>query len=56
MTMLIATHDVAFARAIADRVVFLQDGVIADEGTAEEILDNPHRPETRRFLNLINTA
>jgi polar amino acid transport system permease protein len=54
MTMLVATHDVKFALQIADRIIFLQDGVIADEGPAHTILKDPKRAETRKFLQLID--
>ena len=54
MTMLVSSHDVKFALEIADRIVFLQDGVIADEGPAHTILKNPKRAETRKFLQLID--
>jgi polar amino acid transport system permease protein len=54
MTMLVSSHDVKFALEIADRIVFLQDGVIADEGPAHTILKDPKRAETRKFLQLID--
>jgi polar amino acid transport system permease protein len=53
MTMLVVTHDVAFAREIADRVVVLQNGVIADQGPADSILRDPARAETRQFFQLL---
>ena len=50
MTMLIATHEMAFARDIADRVCFLDGGVIAEEGPPGEVLVAPREERTRRFL------
>jgi polar amino acid transport system ATP-binding protein len=50
MTMLIATHEMAFAREVADEVCFLHDGVIAERGAPGEMFTAPERPETRRFL------
>lgn len=50
MTMLIVTHEIGFAREVADRVVFLDGGKIVEEGTPEEILDNPKQQRTRDFL------
>jgi polar amino acid transport system ATP-binding protein len=56
MTMVIATHEMAFARDIADRVCFLDEGVILEEGTAEEIFTRPAEPRTRQFLQRITEA
>ncbi len=53
MTMLLATHDIAFARDVADRVLFMSDGSIVEEGPARAVLDAPSHPLTRRFLRLI---
>lgn len=50
MTMLVVTHEMAFAREVADRVVFMDDGVIIEEGTPEEVLGSPRHPRTRAFL------
>lgn len=50
MTMAIVTHELGFAYHVADRVVFLSEGQIYEQGTAEEVLINPVRPLTRRFL------
>lgn len=50
MTMLIVTHEIGFAREVADRVIFLDGGHIVEEGTAAEILDNPKLQRTRDFL------
>ena len=56
MTMLIATHEMGFAREIADRVCFLDAGVILEQGPPEEIFSEPQEPRTRRFLQRIVEA
>ena len=56
MTMLIATHEMAFARDIADRVCFLDQGVILEEGPPEQIFSSPHEPRTQQFLARIVEA
>ena len=50
MTMLVVTHEMHFARDIADRVLFFDGGVIVEEGTPEQIFQNPQEPRTREFL------
>ena len=49
-TMVIVTHEMDFARDIADRVIFMADGVVVEEGTPEEIFDNPRNERTKKFL------
>jgi polar amino acid transport system ATP-binding protein len=56
MTMLIATHEMSFAREIADRVGFLDAGVILEEGDPEEIFSAPREPRTQQFLQRIIEA
>jgi polar amino acid transport system ATP-binding protein len=56
MTMLIATHEMGFAREIADRVCFLDDGVILEQGPPERIFSAPSEPRTRQFLERIVAA
>jgi len=56
MTMLIATHEMSFARDIANRVCFLDDGVILEEGLPERIFSEPTEPRTRQFLDRIIAA
>jgi polar amino acid transport system ATP-binding protein len=56
MTMLIATHEMAFARDVADRVCFLDAGVILEQGPPSEVLFHPHLPRTRQFLDRIISA
>ena len=56
MTMLIATHEMSFAREIAGRVCFLDDGLIVEEGPPTEIFAHPKQPRTRQFLERIIAA
>jgi polar amino acid transport system permease protein len=53
MTMVVVTHEMRFAREVADRVVFMDDGQIAEQGTAQEVLDSPKQDRTKRFLRLV---
>jgi polar amino acid transport system ATP-binding protein len=53
MTMLVVTHEMGFARRVADRVLFVDAGVIAEEGTPEQVLTNPAKARTREFLSLV---
>ncbi|MDH6180503.1 ABC-type polar amino acid transport system ATPase subunit [Microbacteriaceae bacterium SG_E_30_P1] len=50
-TILMATHEMAFARDVADRVVFLDQGLIVEEGSAEQVFSSPRNPRTREFLS-----
>ncbi|WP_207739633.1 amino acid ABC transporter ATP-binding protein [Paraclostridium bifermentans] len=50
LTMLVVTHEMEFAREVSDRVVFMNNGVIEEEGTPEEIFNNPKKERTREFL------
>ena len=56
MTMLIATHEMGFARETAPRVVFLEDGVIVEEGPPSQVLDAPQDERTKRFLGRVLSA
>ena len=56
MTMLIATHEMSFARDIANRICFLDEGVILEEGPPEQILNDPTEPRTQQFLQRIIEA
>ena len=51
MTMVIVTHEIEFARKVSDRVIFMADGLIVEEGPPSEIIDNPQNPRTRAFLS-----
>jgi putative lysine transport system ATP-binding protein len=50
LTMLVVTHEMGFAKEVADRVVFMDKGVIAEEGAPEDIFNNPTQERTREFL------
>ncbi|WP_295215068.1 amino acid ABC transporter ATP-binding protein [Ruminococcus sp.] len=50
MTMVIVTHEMSFAKAISNRVIFMADGYIVEEGTPEQIFDHPEQERTRQFL------
>ena len=50
-TIIIVTHEMEFARSISDRVIFMADGVIEEEGTPEQVFGNPQSPKTRQFLS-----
>jgi polar amino acid transport system ATP-binding protein len=56
MTMLIATHEMSFARDVADRICFLDDGLILEQGPPEEVLSQPREPRTQQFLQRIIEA
>ena len=53
MTSVIVTHEMGFAREISDRVVFFDGGVVAEEGTPEEIFAHPQNPRTKDFLSKV---
>jgi polar amino acid transport system ATP-binding protein len=50
MTMIIATHEMSFAREVADKVCFLDAGIICEQGPPEQIFSDPQQPRTREFL------
>ena len=56
MTMIVVTHVMSFAREVADRVCFLYDGTICDEGAAADLLERPQHPRTRDFLRRVLTS
>jgi len=51
MTMLVVTHEMAFARDVSSHVVYMNDGIICEEGAPADVFGNPQRPETREFLS-----
>ena len=53
MTMMIVTHEMGFAREVSDRVIFMDGGYIIEEGTPQEVINNPHHPRTIDFLNKV---
>lgn len=54
ITMVIVTHEIGFAKNVSDRIIFMDKGVIAEEGTPEEVIDNPKNERTKAFLNLVS--
>jgi ABC-type polar amino acid transport system ATPase subunit len=53
MTMIVVTHEMGFAREVSDRVIFMEDGCIVEEGTAEHFFLNPQKERTKLFLSQI---
>jgi len=53
MTMIVVTHEIGFAREVADRVVFMDGGVIVEEGPPSQVLENPQQERTKQFLGLV---
>ena len=53
MTMMVVTHEMGFARDVADRVFFVDEGIIMEEGTPEEVFDHPQNPRTQSFLSKV---
>ena len=56
MTMLVVTHEMAFARDVSNRVVYMNEGVICEEGTPEQLFGNPQKQETKDFLSRFRNA
>ncbi|GAA3144901.1 hypothetical protein GCM10020001_079920 [Nonomuraea salmonea] len=53
LTMIVVTHEIGFAREVADRVVFMDGGVVVESGTPAEVLDNPASERTKAFLSRV---
>ncbi len=53
MTMMVVSHEMGFARRVANRVLFMDEGVLVEEGTPEEVFDHPREERTRRFLSSV---
>ena len=53
MTMIVVTHEMGFAREVADRVIFMDQGVIVEQGKPADVLDSPREERTKRFLGLV---
>ena len=51
LTMIVVTHEMAFAREVSDRVIFMDGGIVLEEGTPAELFGNPKKPRTREFLS-----
>lgn len=56
MTMVVVTHEMGFAKEVADRVIFMADGHIVEQGTPQEIFDTPQNERTKDFLNKVLNA
>ncbi len=54
MTMIVVTHEVSFARDVADKVIFMDDGRVVEEGSPADVLDRPREERTRQFLRLVS--
>jgi len=54
ITMVIVTHEIGFAKNVSDRIIFMDNGIIAEQGTPEEVIDHPKHERTKAFLNLIS--
>ena len=54
MTMIIVTHEIGFAKNVSDRIIFMDKGIVAEDGTPEEVIDNPKNERTKEFLSLID--
>ena len=56
MTMLVVTHEMAFARDVSSRVVYMKEGVICEQGSPSQVFGNPQRQETKDFLSRFHNA
>lgn len=54
MTMVIVTHEIDFARAVSDRVIFMDDGLVVEQGRPEDVIDNPSNDRTKEFLKKLS--
>ena len=54
MTMIIVTHEIGFAKNVSDRIIFMDKGIVAEDGTPEEVIDNPKNERTKEFLSRID--
>jgi polar amino acid transport system ATP-binding protein len=53
MTMLVVTHEMGFAKEVGDQVVFMDGGVVVEQGDPKQVLDNPREDRTQKFLGLV---
>ena len=53
MTMIVVTHEMGFAREVGDQVVFMDEGVIVEQGPPKQVIDNPQQERTKQFLGLV---
>lgn len=56
ITMVVVTHEMNFAKEVANRVIFMADGIIVEQGTPEEIFRNPQNERTKKFLRQLNAS
>ena len=49
--MIVVTHEIEFARDVADKIIFMADGLIVEQGTPQQVIDNPENPRTQAFLS-----
>jgi polar amino acid transport system ATP-binding protein len=54
MTMVIVTHEMSFARDVSSKIIFMDGGVIVEQGNPEEVINNPQEERTKLFLNRFN--
>ena len=54
ITMVIVTHEIDFAESVSDKVIFMADGVVAEEGTPEQVIGNPQNERTKMFLQKLS--
>ena len=54
MTMMVVTHEIGFAQEVADRVVFMDGGVVVEEGRPEQVLEHPTHERTKKFLRMVS--
>ncbi len=54
MTMIIVTHEIGFAKNVSDRIIFMDRGVVAEEGSPEDVIDHPKNERTKEFLSLVD--
>jgi len=54
MTMVIVTHEIDFARAVSDRVIFMDGGLVVENGKPEDVIDNPKNERTKAFLKKLH--
>ena len=53
LAMIVVTHEMGFAKEVADKVIFMDDGVIVEEGTPEQVIENPQQQRTQDFLSKV---
>lgn len=53
-TMIVVTHEIEFARDVADKIIYMADGIIVEEGTPQQVIENPQNPRTKAFLSRFN--